>query len=943
MSHAQFEAAARWPARARNRRWARRLAAVTLSVACSLASVGQAIAQEPAGRIVGRVLDAATGRGLAGARVTVVETSVGAVSGVDGRYSLDGVPSGTQRVSATLLGYGTKTVTGVPVPAGGTARQDVTLAAEAVALEGLTVTATAERGSVSRALDEQRTSTSIINSTTTEQIAKSPDSNAAQAVQRVSGVTVQDGKYVFVRGLGERYTTTSLNGARIPSPEPERKVVPLDLFPASLLEAITTSKTFTPDQPGDFSGAQVNLQTKSFPARRVVSYSVTGGWNTAATGATVLRAPGVGGDWFGFGAGDRAIPAPIQGLDAFPSDPAERNLLIRSFRDTWAAREGNGAPNVSTSLTAGGESPVFGRRIGYVGSLSYSRKQEAHLGEIRALAIPTNGGVPTPLDEFRGSTGTTSVLWGGMLNLSTFFGANNKLELNNTYNRTADNTAREDWGTLEEFSQIDSVRRTTLQYVERSVRSNQLRGEHVLPNGNNLDWSVTSSGVTRDEPDRSDLAYGYESSPSGGRLPFAWLGFLPAGAKRTFGRVRESAINTQANYAFGFGPASRDAKIKFGGAYRYTHRDADREAYNIRAIGLSAEQRAFPADQLFDGRYTEGSQSLLFLEPNTNGGLYRAREHVAAGYAMAEASWGRARMIGGARVENWRLGLDSEPISGGLNHTSRNNTDVLPSLALNLALTDAQNLRFSATQTLSRPEYRELSPITYQGAVGEQLISGNPELGRTLVRNLDARWEWYPNAGEVLSLGVFGKQFTNPIEPIEVAGAGAPRQTFVNAKGAVDYGVEAEVRKSLAGLAGWTAPFGVFANATLMRSEIRIGEGTQSAQTNPNRPLVGQAPYVVNAGVSYTGDGERVSATLLYNVVGRRLAAAALAPLNHDPYVTPRQVLDFSLRFPLFRYASAKFDAKNLFNSPYEVKQGEVIRERYTTGRVFSLGLTFPR
>lgn len=907
-----------------------------------LASAGPAPAQEATGRIVGRVLDAASGQGLPGARVTVVDGPAAVVSGVDGRFTLDNVPAGTHGVSATLIGYGTKTVTGVPVPQGGAARQDITLASQALALEGLTVTASAERGSITRALDQQRTATGIVNSTSTEQIARTPDSNAAQAVQRVSGVTVEDGKFVFVRGLGERYTTTSLNGSRVPSPEPEKKVVPLDLFPATLLESITTSKTFTPDQPGDFSGAQVNLQTKSFPGRRVVSYSVTGGWNAAATGEDVLAAPTVGGEWLGFATGDRELPGAVAGQQSFPSDPANRNLLIRSFRNAWVAEPASGAPNVSTSVSVGGEGPVFGQRVGYVGSLTYSRKQEVRRDEIQALAQPGAEGEPLPLDVFRGSTGTTSVLWGGILNLSTFFGPDNKISFNNTYDRGADNRAHQDWGTLEEFAQIDSIRRTTLQYVERSVRSNQLRGEHVLPNGNELDWSVTSSGVTRDEPDRSDLLYGTETAPQGGQLPLAWLGFLAGGAKRTFAHVQEDVLGTEANYALTLGGG--DGKLRFGGAYRHTSRDANTEAYNIRSIGLTAEQRALPPEQLFDGRYTEGSQSSLFLEPNSNGGSYQAREHLPAAYLMADYGFGdRFQLVGGARVEHWRLGLDCEPVSGSVVNASRNDTDILPSLALNVSLTDAQKVRISGTQTLSRPEYREICPNTFQGAAGTILQFGNPELERTLVRNLDARWEWYPNAGEILSLGVFAKQFTQPIEAIEVAGASAPQQTWVNADGAFNYGVEAELRKSLEGVADWLAPVGVFANGTLIRSEISIGEGTLSAQTNPDRPMVGQAPYVFNAGVAYTALQDRFVANLLFNAVGRRLSAAALAPLSEDPYVQPRQGLDLSLGFPLFRFASAKFDARNLLDSPFEVKQGNVVRERYTTGRVFSFGLTFPR
>src|SRR5215207_9716056 len=229
----------------------RRFRSLLAAVALSLAP-GLALAQGT-GQIAGRVLDQATGRPLSSARVAVQGAQLAAMSGVDGRYTLGGVPAGTATLTVALLGYAPKTVTGVAVRAGAATAQDITLQARGIALEGLTVTAAAERGSVNRALDEQRTSVGVVNTVTSEQIARSPDSDAAQAVQRVSGVTVQGGRYVFVRGLGERYTTAQLNGTRIPSPEPEKKVVPLDLFPAGLLQSITTTKTFTPDLQGDFS------------------------------------------------------------------------------------------------------------------------------------------------------------------------------------------------------------------------------------------------------------------------------------------------------------------------------------------------------------------------------------------------------------------------------------------------------------------------------------------------------------------------------------------------------------------------------------------------------------------------------------------------------------------------------------------------------------------
>jgi hypothetical protein len=455
---------------------------------------------------VGRVVDAETGSPIVGAHVSVVGTAQSILTAVDGRFKLLRVPAGRRSIRVQYIGYAAKTVENVQVPERATATQDVAMTSSAIALEAITVSAARERGTVSAAIDEQRSAVGVMSATTAEQIARSPDSDAAQAVQRVAGVTVREGKYVFVRGLGERYTTTSLNGARVPSPEPEKKVVPLDLFPSNLLESITTSKTFTPDQPGDFSGAQVNLRTRSFPAQGLLQFSFSGGVNSA-TGQNVLSASTSGGEWLALAAGDRELPAELTGQTDFTDlSQGEINRLIRALPRNWDTGEESGLPNGSAGVSLGGEEELLGRRFGYSASLSYSRSQEVREDEERARAVPGDAsGTPVPYNPFRGSTGQTSVLWGGLVNLSTYLGRG-KIELNNTFDRTADNEAHLDWGTLEEFQQVDSVRRTSVRYVERTVRSNQLRGEHLLGETNKLGWSVTSSAVTRDEPDRADLA-----------------------------------------------------------------------------------------------------------------------------------------------------------------------------------------------------------------------------------------------------------------------------------------------------------------------------------------------------------------------------------------------------------------------------------------------------
>jgi TonB-dependent receptor len=325
------------------------------------------------------------------------------------------------------------------------------------------------------------------------------------------------------------------------------------------------------------------------------------------------------------------------------------------------------------------------------------------------------------------------------------------------------------------------------------------------------------------------------------------------------------------------------------------------------------------------------------------GGSYEARDDVAAGFAMAEYPLGeRVRVIGGARLEHASIRVLTQQTAGADTTASLVNTDVLPSLAVNLKLTETQSLRVSGSQTLARPEYRELSPVSFFEVLGGGVVFGNAGLRRSLIQNYDARWEWYPSSGEILSVGAFAKRFKDPIERVDVATSGEPQVTFVNAEGATNYGVELEMRKGLGFLGERMAPLAVFTNATLMRSDITLGNRDLASNTNDSRPMVGQAPYVLNGGVTYTSGSGRSSATLLFNRVGRRIVAAGAAPLP-DNYEQARSVLDLSLRFPVVGSLAAKLDARNLLDSPFTVMQGDVVRERYSFGRVVSVGLSWQR
>ncbi|HJR62148.1 MAG TPA: TonB-dependent receptor [Gemmatimonadaceae bacterium] len=891
-------------------------------------------AQEPlTGRIVGRIIDAQTGRGLSDAGVQVVGTTLGAMSQLDGRFSIAGIPEGTVSLHVRLIGYQPKTVTGILLGRGQVLEQHVSLQPIAVQLAATVVTASDERGSVNEALDAQRNAIGIVSAVTAEQIAKSPDGDAAAAVQRVSGVTVQDGRYVFVRGLGERYTTTSLNGSRIPSPEPERKVVPLDLFPSSLLQTVTTLKTFTPDQPGDFSGAQVDIRTREFPARRQFTFSSSLGYNDRATGTAVPRNPAEHLDWLGFGGAERRLPGIVGAAGALDDPSPSRqqvNQMVGAFRDVWTPRLQSGSANASFGVTAGGSDPLLGHSVGYIGSLTYSYQQEVRADETRAFAVP-DGDAEAEVDRFEGSTGRASVLWGGVLNLGTLVGSSSRISLNNTYTRSADSEAKREVGIEEDDQATNVIQR--LRYVERSVWASQLAGEHELGARHRLEWSLSGSGVRRYEPDRSEIVY---RDLHDGQGAF-WLND-PEAAVRTFSDLTESSYGASGSYALRFGAPGREHVVQVGGSYRYTTRDSETNPYSITA-NLPLDERRRPPEEIFDGRFSQADDDVFRVTALLQGGAYDAMDVLNAGYGMLEYQLSeRLRFIGGARIEYSWVDVDAIPTFGTPVEANPTYTDVLPSAALTFQLNETQHLRASLSQTLARPEYREIAPIAYRTVLAGEIERGNPELRRTLIQNADVRWEWYPNPGEVLSVALFAKRFQDPIERIYRGTSGTRVTTFINADEASNFGVELELRKGLGfvGIEAMTA----FGNVTVMRSDIRLRGAEDSFDTE--RPMVGQAPFVVNAGLTYASESGTSSATLLYNVVGRRIYSAALLPLPNI-YEEARHVVDVSLRFPLVGGLTGTLDGKNLLDDPYEVTQGAVTREFYRAGRVFSVGFAWRR
>jgi len=462
-----------------------------------------------AGRLVGRVVDESTGRPLPSAQVFLEDGSVGSLTAVDGRYVLRDVPIGVHTVVVQSLGYGSKTVTGVEVTAGVTSSLDVGLSPQAVAVEGITVSAAAERGSTTSLLTERRAAAVVSDAIGADQIARSPDGDAASALKRVPGLSVVDGKFAYVRGLGDRYSATTLNGSSLASPIPDKKVIPLDVIPSGLLESIVTSKSYSPDQPGDYAGGLVQLRTRAFPANRILSVSASAGWDSNASFKDGLGYSGGGLDFLGFDDGTRDLPGLIRHDVAvtrsnFSSE--ELQEIGRSFGGDWGPTREDVPLNGSLSLSFGDDYDVFGdQRFGFIASGNYSASQSVRTDIIERVFATS--GAADPEVDYRGEITEQSVSVGGLLNMTYQPRTTDQITLSTLYNRLTDDLAR----SLEGFnldSNTDQLN-TRLQYLAQSLFNTQLRGEHTLGALNDaaFDWRGAYTRASRYEPNTREVLY----------------------------------------------------------------------------------------------------------------------------------------------------------------------------------------------------------------------------------------------------------------------------------------------------------------------------------------------------------------------------------------------------------------------------------------------------
>ena len=904
--------------------------------------------------ITGTVTDSDTEMPLPEVTIRVADTQIRVKTDETGAFSLD-LPIGTYRILANAPFYNTYTIPELKVKAEETPEPlQVLLTPQVVKLDAIKMPVQLSQTSERGLLEQRMRSSGIEDSISTEEISRLPASSAGEAIKRVTGVSIVGGRYVFVRGLGERYSNTLLNNVEIPSPEPNRRVVPMDIFPASLLASLQTVKTFSPDQPGGFAGGSVQVFTKDFPEDLTMSLSMSTGFNTQATGEEGLAYPGGDYDFLGFDDGSRALPSLIQDEAAeipirergrfttagFTSEKIQ--AFGQSFENVWTPERRPIPVNQGYKFSLGNSNTLLGKEFGYLGVISYGNSHSYGTQVRNAYRIGLNRQL-SPVTAYHVERSGNEVDWGTVLNTSLRFSPQHQVSLRSLFTHTAEDETR----TWEGFNadRNTDMESTRLRYVERQLFSGQLAGTHDFnfdepslagPEQPNvaMEWRLTYSRAARDEPDTRENIY--EDRGDG---TFVFRDVTQSGS-RFFFDLEDNEYNARIDWKVRVGT---DGLFKFGGLLRDRAR-----TFDVRRF------RFLPSDQVDTTVNLSDPPEILFQSEHIAPRVFELREstrstdnyladhNIYAGYLMLDlplsAKW---QVMSGVRLESSDQQVTTyDPFAATRREIEANlqTLDWLPGLNVTYRIAERMNLRFAASRTITRPDFRELAPFEFTDFVGGRTILGNPDLERTQIDNFDFRWEAFPQIGGILAVSAFYKRFQKPIEQI-VQPQAEVRITYENAEGAHNYGLELEARQNLGVLTDALRKFSINTNAALISSQVVLPEDV-GIQTSTERPLQGQCPYIINLSVGYEDPNWGISSALAYNIFGHRLSEVG----NHgvpDVYEQPRGQLDVSFSRTVADYFKLSVSAKNLLDPYVHYKIGKATYLEYKLGRSFSLGISY--
>lgn len=932
---------------------------LAIIVTCLILS-NVAEAQQKPGKLAGKITDEATNQSLSGVSIVIKSSKYGTSSTNDGSYTV-ALPAGTYTVSFSITGYAAKEITGIQIKENDVTYFNIVLSAASKELQNVVVTSTARRESQASVYNMQRRSVAASDGISIEAIQRTPDNNAGQIARRITGVSVQDNKFVVVRGLSEQYNQTILNGVPMPSTETDRNAFSLDLIPSVVIDNIVVNKTATADMPGNFAGGLVQVNTKEFPASDFISVSIQGSFYDKTVGKDFYSDKRGGSEWSGLSGKNRDLPKGFpQQTDRVPlvnMNNQERLRHLSSLKNNLSPVN-YGPSGINHNLQIGlGKSYKFknGDQLGIVVAIN-QRKSELIEQEVTARQ-PVGPGVGAVSDFIYLNYYSDNVRYNyesmlaGALNLSYRFG-NNKLSFKNLYTNLFKNLFLDrPYANIESFGVLGiepgtRVAGTSFVAEERKILSNVLSGEHRMGRNNDtrIDWNLHSATYNSELPDTRNFLYKKVDS-TGHLIGNDNLGIAQAmsSQSRLWSENRDRIIGVSANLSTVF-PVFKKKQLVKGGFF---FQNRDRKA---NAVLIPYQQPEGVLDSLLSPSnvYLNGPLDITtsFASIASQVGNYNASSNMLAAYVHLESIvLEKLKVIAGLRAENYQQSVnvyspyyfdgfaDPDLLVGPF--TSRNEYNLLPSINVVSNISDKVTLRAGYSATAIRPELKDLAPFISYDFKTLQVTQGNTELRSSAIKNLDLKFEYFPSAGEIISMAVFYKDITDPIEKV----SGTDNDIAVrpvNTGKAVTRGIEWELRKKLNffPFAAWMENIMVFGNASLINSKVNEGiVNNFFIDQVTEHKLSGQPDYIINAGFTASAFKKSFELTLSYNRSGdyinqlgtfnkAELTNGNITPTLPHYYIKSRDVLDLVLTQALLKNkARIKFNIGNLLEKPFIMYQ----------------------
>ncbi len=855
------------------------------------------------------------------ASVLIKGTTTGASTDLDGKYFFK-VEPGTYTVVTTMVGYAAveKAVT---VAADQTVKVDLQLNGDALEMKAVEIVKEKRTDTETAVLMETRKSEQVVNGVGRQQIAKSQDRTASDVVKRIPGVTIIGDRFIMVRGLADRYNTVLLNDVAAPSMEADKRAFSFDLIPSAALDRILIYKSGAPELPGDFAGGTIKIGTLSVPEKNETRFTLSSSFRPGTTFQDFRQDQKSGTDALGFDDGLRQLP------NAFPESLIGANATTsqnagRSLSNNWASSMSSAMPDGRLGL-------FLARRFGKQGGTNtYGNLTSIDYSNTRLRYEAKNYNY----NAFNASTGRSDTIYSYndeeniessrltlMHNWTAMLGKHSKLEFRNLLNQLGDNQTT--YRTGRDLEGGNELRNYAFRYRQRTIYSGQLHGSHDIGEKNKLEWTLGYGKAISKEPDfrristRRDINGGDSDQPFAAYIP---LSADPFNAGRSFSDLHEDVYTARADYERTITENDEHWSLKLRGGFysEYKQREFSmRWMSYTKTNGFDNTLVYQPLTTLFSQEHINAQNGFELDEGTNASDTYDANNTLMAGYLGGTAVYAhRWTVSGGARMEYNRQVLNSARYSGRKVKVDNTVIAVLPSANVSLAIGEKQKVRAAYSNTVNRPEFRELAPFSYYDFTFNNVLAGNDSLKTAFIHNVEARWELYPSLNEIISFGVFYKRFNDPIETYFVPGGGSGGTrnfTFDNALSAQSLGAEVEVRRSLSSLfeTGLLSRLGIQFNAAYISTTVDLGK--QAVGQRSERPLMGQSPYVVNAGIYYTDTASKFQCNVLYNVIGPRLFAVGTFG-TPDIYEMPRNVVDVTLTKGLGKRFEVKLSAQDILN-----------------------------